>query len=275
MRSIYILKFILSAIGFLTVISNIIESIYIYLFDKPIFVHLYFVKKKLSQQKKAFLVNNITFYNKLDESYKAYYEHRIARFLRTYDFIERDGFKLTSDAKVLLASSYVKLTFGMRRYLTNTFNKIIIYPEAYYSLITKQYHKGEYNPALKLILFSWEDFLLGDMITNDNINLGIHEFTHALTFHGSKSKDASARIFYRSFNSLTAFLNHNDYIEEIKASNYFRAYGFTNKVEFVAVIMEHFFESPNDLKKQFPELFTKVATMLNYNAILNKQLSSD
>ncbi|TCI91489.1 zinc-dependent peptidase [Tenacibaculum sp. M341] len=115
-----------------------------------------------------------------------FFEHRVAKFIRTYDFIPRNNIEITPEMKVLIASSYVKLTFGMRWYLTKTFNKIIIYPEAYYSLITQQYHKGEFNPALKAIIFSWEDFLIGDIIQNDNINLGIHEFTHAMTFHGSK-----------------------------------------------------------------------------------------
>lgn len=273
MKPYYILKIILVLIGFLTPMVNIIESIYVYLFSKPIFIHLYFVKKKLPKQSKLFLEKNIKFYGKLSDTYKSYYEHRLATFIRNYDFIERDGVKITPEMKVLIASSYIKLTFGMRKYLTEIFNKIVIYPNVYYSLMTKQHHKGEFNPGLKTIIFSWEDFLLGDLITNDNINLGIHEFTHALTFHGLKANDASARVFYKTFKEIISFFRDEKNKSNLEKSNYFREYGMTNQMEFVAVIMEHFLESPKELQQQFPELYHKIVTMLNYRSILNQQSS--
>ena len=263
MKHIYIIKHIPIAIGFIGALVNVVESVYVYFFNKPLFVHFYMVKKSLPKNKKEFLENNITFYQKLDNKQKAYFEHRLTNFIRKYDFIERDSFTITPEIKVLIACSYVKLTFGMRKYLTNTFDKIIVYPTSFYSVITKQYHKGEFNPALKTIVFSWEDFLLGDMVLNDNINLGIHEFTHALTFHGRKSKDVSARVFYRLFDEITNFMNNKDNVEKIKSSGYFREYALTNKLEFVAVIMEHFFETPEDLQQQFPVLYKKIKLMLN------------
>ena len=272
MKSYFYIKSITYGLSGLTIFANIIESIYVYVFNRPIFVHMYFIKKKLPRYKKEFL-EHVAFYRKLDPKYQSYFEHRLAKFIRSYEFIERDGFKLTPEAKVLIAASYVKLTFGMRRYSSSTFNKIIIYPSTYYSVITKQYHKGEFNPALKLIIFSWEDFLKGEIITNDNLNLGIHEFTHALTFHGKKSKDKSAKIFYRVFLEIIKFMKNPANSTAILQSNYFRDYANTNALEFLSVIMEHFFETPEDLKKNFPVLYYKIEKMLNYKAILNQQLS--
>jgi len=269
MKSVHIFRFLIYGISFMTFLLNMIEPIYIYFFNKPIFVHLYFVKKRLPKNKKAFLVDNITFYKRLNKKHKSYFEHRLSKFIRTYDFIARDGFQMSPEVKVLIASSYIKLTFGMRRYLTETFDKIIVYPSTYYSQMTEHYHKGEYNPGLKLIIFSWEDFLEGEIITNDNINLGIHEFTHALTFHGSKVSDASARIFYGVFRELAEFLKEEKNVEALKASNYFREYGFTNTLEFVSVVMECFFESPVELYNEFPNLHNKIETMLNYRFITN------
>jgi Mlc titration factor MtfA (ptsG expression regulator) len=267
MKHILIIKYLAILTSFLGAGINIIESIYVYIFNKPVFVHLYLVKKKLPKNKKVFLVENISFYKNLNDKQKDYFEHRLVKFIRNYDFIERDNFQLTPETKVLVASSYIKLTFGMRRYLTTTFDKIVVYPTTFYSVITKQYHKGEFNSAFKTIVFSWEDFLLGDVVLNDNLNLGIHEFTHALTFHGQKSKDVSARIFHKVFKEITAFMDDEKNIDVIKKSNYFREYGLTNKLEFVAVIMEHFFETPYDLQRKFPELYIKIQVMLNYKSI--------
>lgn len=267
MKYIYLIKHTSVAIGAIGGLVNVLESLSVYFFNKPLFVHFYVVKKRLPKSKKEFLEENIRFYKRLNSQQKQYFEHRVTKFIRNYDFIEKEGFKFTPEIKVLIASSYVKLTFGMRRYLTSTFDKIIVYPKAFYSTTTKMYHKGEFNPAYKAIVFSWEDFLLGDVILNDNLNLGIHEFTHALTFHGTKSKDVSARIFYKLFIEITNFMNDNRNIDEIKASGYFREYGFTNKVEFTAVIMEHFFETPEDLKAKFPELYRKIKLMLNFPSL--------
>ena len=269
MKPIYIFKIVTFLIGSLTLLANIIDVVYAYLFSKPVFVHFYPIKKNLSKLQKDFLVKNISFYQKLSKQKQRYFEHRLVMFLRTYDFIAREDFDITPEVKVLIGASYIKLTFGMRRYLTTVFEKIVVYPKTFYSVITEHYHKGEYNPAFKMIIFSWEDFLLGDIIINDNINLGIHEFTHALTFHGKKSNDISASIFFRGFKSVNAFLEKDNNLEKLKQSNYFRAYAFTNKIEFVAVITEHFFESPEELQEHFPELYAKLETMLNYKSILN------
>ena len=272
MKSYFYFKLVVYSVSGLTFVVNTLESLYVFVFNKPIFVHLYFIKKKLPKYKKDFL-QDVSFYRKLTPKYQRYFEHRLVQFMRNYDFIERDGFKLTPETKVLIASSYVKLTFGMRKFTSSTFNKIIVYPSSYYSAITQQYHKGEFNPGLKLVVFSWEDFLLGEIITNDNINLGIHEFTHALTFHGKKSKDKSAKIFYRVFLEIIKFMKNPVNSSAIIESNYFRDYANTNALEFLSVIMEHFFETPVELKQKFPELYFKIERMLNYKAILNQQLS--
>lgn len=272
MKHVYVFKITSSLIGGITLLANIFDIVYAYLFHRPLFVHFYPIKKKLSKQQKEFLKENINFYKKLNEKSKVYFEHRLAVFIRNYSFIGREGFEVTLEKKVLIAASYVKLTFGMRKYKTKVFDKIVLYPGSFYSIIAKQYHKGEYNPAFKMIIFSWEDFLIGDIITNDNLNLGIHEFVHALTFHGEKSKDISASIFYRGYKNLENFVDKEYGLEAVKKSNYFRSYAFTNKMEFVAVIMEHFFESPLELQQQFPKLYARLEKMLNYKLILNQQL---
>ncbi|WGH75171.1 zinc-dependent peptidase [Tenacibaculum tangerinum] len=267
MRPLFLIKYTAVFLSFVGVGINIIESFYVYFFNKPVFVHFYPIKKKLPKNKKVFLAESVAFYQKLTKKQKVYFEHRLAKFIRKYDFIERGNFEITPEMKVLIAASYIKLTFGMRKYLTSTFDKIIIYPTSFYSPITKLYHKGEFNPGLKTIVFSWEDFLLGDIVLNDNVNLGIHEFSHALTFHGRKSKDVSARIYHRLFEEITSFMDNSTNTETIRASGYFRDYALTNKLEFVAVIMEHFFETPEDLQQQFPQLYQKIQLMLNYSVV--------
>ena len=48
-------------------------------------------------------------------------------------------------------------------------------------------------------------------------------------------------------------------------SGFLRDYAYENQFEFVAVLLEYFFESPKEFKTKFPSIFLKVKHMINYN----------
>jgi hypothetical protein len=73
------------------------------------------------------------------------------------------------------------------------FDKIIIYPQPYFSTITQEYHK-ENLTGMKFGVFL-ENFQEGFSNENDNLNLGLHEFSHSLYFHGLKGRDHSSVVF--------------------------------------------------------------------------------
>jgi len=54
--------------------------------------------------------------------------------------------------------------------------------------------------------------------------------------------------------------------EQLMQSHYFRIYAFTNQFEFLAVILENYFETPLEFKTRFPDLYEKVGLMLNQKA---------
>ena len=263
-------------IGFylISVVSFVIwgfDAVYAYIFGKPIFVHSYFRKKTLSLEQKAILEAHVNFYKKLNPEYKNYFEHRLADFINTYQFIGRDSYVITNETKVIIGSVYIMMTFGMRKYLTNVFNKIIVYPSQFHSRAHNRSHKGEFNFRYKAIVFSWEDFVNGIAIENDNLHLGVHEFTHTLSFHGKISKDYSAKVFNKMHREILEYVKTPENAKKIKSSNYFRKYAYTNSLEFMAVMMEYFFESPIEFQERFPELFLKVVKMINYKYSLSLQ----
>jgi Mlc titration factor MtfA (ptsG expression regulator) len=225
------------------------------LYNKPFYVHFYPNKKSLTANQAFILKNQFVFYTTLSDKKKKYFEHRVATFINHFQFIGKNNFVITDEVKVLIAATSVMLTFGMRNYLYKVIDKIIVYPTQYYSTVSDANHKGEFNPRMRAIVFSWDDFLSGFEISNDNFNLGIHEFAHVLHFHGLKSDDASAIIFSRIYTQIQ---------KELINSNYFRIYAYTNHFEFLAVIMEHYFETPQLFQEEFPQLFKKVSIMLNH-----------
>jgi len=247
----------------LIVVFRIVEPLYLLLFKKPIYIHWYLFPKKLKANQLQILESDFSFYNSLSPKKKIYFEHRVKAFVENYQFIGKE-IAISEQMQILIAGTYVMLTFGMRNYLIHLFDKIIIYPRNYFSTVNQHYHKGEFNPRMKAIVFSWEDFVLGHETTNDNINLGLHEFSHVLHFHCLKSNDPSAIVFHDEFNEVVKYYNDPNLNKDLREKGYFRLYAYENQFEFLSVILEHFFETPDVFKKRHPKLYANVKTMINF-----------
>lgn len=260
------LGILLAAVLVSIIIFRIIEPIYLLIFNKPLFLFWYPILQKMDPEDKTILRSQFPFYENLSAKKQSYFEHRVSSFIDHYNFDGKD-IEVTQEMKLIISGTYVMLTFGMRHYLIELFENIIIYPTVYYSTLNRDYHKGEYNPRMKTVVFSWEDFLSGHQ-TKDNINLGLHEFTHILHFHSKRSADPNAVIFFDEFTEIEKYFDNEILSNQLKEKQYFREYAYTNKFEFLAVILEHFFETPEIFKKEFPELFQNVKTMINYRDLV-------
>lgn len=265
-----ILGILFSALAYLLLYYafRMLEMAYVLKHKKPLYNHFYVFLRQLNASQKAILKHHFSFYKNLSEKEKKYFEHRVALFIKDKDFIGRGGCKITDEMKVLISATAVMLTFGFRDFYIGVISKIVVYPNKFYSNTNQTYHRGEFNPKLKTLVLSWEDFKSGFSDENDNLNLGIHEFTHAIHINSIKERDVSSTIFSDSFKELTKLLSLNETLRnELIASEYFRKYAFTNQFEFVAVIIENFIETPKEFKAQFPKIYHKVRQMLNFNVV--------
>lgn len=265
-QAILMVFFVIMMIIILRYLKKMLETAYVMKYMKPWYTHLYFRLRTLSDSEKLILKKHFNFYNKLDPKYKLYFEHRVASFIKDKDFIGRDGCLITDEVKVMISATAVMLTFGFRDYYIGIISKIVIYPKAFFSNTNQALHKGEFNPKLKTLVLSWEDFKIGLDIENDNLNLGIHELTHAIHINSMKERDISSTIFSDSFKELTQLMAEKPELrQKLVTSNYFRKYAFTNQFEFLAVIMETFIETPREFQTYFPEVYSKTKQMLNFN----------
>lgn len=233
---------------------------------RPFYVHRYLYKKKLSNIQKQILIRDVEFFNRLNSAQQRYFEHRVATFIRDKRFYGRKDFPITDEVQVLIASTAVMLTFGFKEYLIELLDNIVVYPSEFYSKINDSYHKGEFNPQFRTLVLSWEHFKEGFDISNDKVNLGIHEFTHAIHLNSLQSESISALIFNDGYEELLGLLSKDENLrKQLVASRYFRDYAYTNQYEFLAVIFETFFEMPQEFQRQFPTIYTKTKQMLNFN----------
>lgn len=239
------------------------ETIYSFFFNRPLFVHFYLRKLKLNADQKRHLKDHF-FYKRLTKKKQAFFDHRVSKFLSNITYISREDVIVDEQLKIEIAIIPVMLTFGMRSWHIDFLNKIVVYPQAFYSTINKNYHKGEFNPGLKTLVLSLEDFKKGNVYPSDGINLGIHEFTHAIHFSANKNRDISSLIFYDTFLKIQDLLREKAYADRLEQSELLRPYAFINDFEFIAVVIEVFIESPRKLQGQFPEIYDRVREMLNF-----------
>ncbi len=201
------------------------------------------------------------YYQKLSPDYKAVFQRRVNSFIQHKSITPRQSFKLTGEMKVQLASAAVQLTLGLETWDLEYFNQIFIYPGEYKNPQTGLLHKGETNLG-GFMCFSWPDFVRGNQTPDDKINLGLHEFGHALRFSGIKGH-ATDYFFDNYFKRWLA----SAYIEFSRMRNgyqsIFRKYGAVNINEFFSVVIETFFETPMEFKAALPELYKHTSILLN------------
>lgn len=231
------------------------------------------VKKLLlpvPQQFKDILQKYFTYYQNLSGENRVKFERKVAQFIYGKQFIPRNIDEVTIEAKVLIAASAVQLTFGLPNTYLSYFNRILVYPNDYYSSITNRYHKGEVNPRFRVIVLSWQSFVNGYIYPNDSKNPGLHEMAHALrleAFIRSEEFPPFEEELLHKFDDFAQRICHDP---EFSVQNFFRPYACTNEHEFFSVAVENFFERSQEFKEQLPELYQIMVKLLNQDPLLLK-----
>lgn len=249
-------------IGLLFFFFRIYENWYADNKDRPLYTNL-FVFRKLTHSQIKILELHFSFYGKLTVKQKKQFQHRVSTFISEKNFVGREGLHVTEKMKTLIAAVGVMLSFGRKNYTYSLIDNILIFPNEFYSNNNEAFHKGEFNPKEKTLVFSWKDFEDGYSIEDDNINLGIHEFMHAMHIEAKVSNDIDASRFLKQFNEILKRLSNEELKKLLDETRFFRDYAFTNQYEFMAVLAEYFMESPAELKSTFPKVYNLVRTSLN------------
>lgn len=259
----------------LFIIFMFVYSLYGYLkYNLPGSSHIknsfsrYFLFINLKPIYKPYLIQYFPVYNLLGDSEKILFERRVQKFINMKTFISRGDLKVTPEMKALIAGAAIQITMGYPDVYFSHFRTIIIYPDKYYSRITKHYHNGEVN-QLGVIVLSWKSFMDGFRDPRDGVNLGYHEMAHALKLENIVE------------NSDYDFFDHNlirDFeregtkeMQKVKdnpeGTSFFCEYSSTNLNEFFAVAIENYIERPKELKDYNAKLYGFLASILNFDIL--------
>ena len=196
-------------------------------------------------------------YPKLTRDYQKEFQWRVFYFLYTtkIEFRQFEEYTQGDRDKIrhLLGSLAAQMTLFLPADCFTLIHTILVYPKAYFSKYSNQYHKGETNPGAGVIVLSWTGISEGIQSSNDGLNLILHEYAHALWIEHQVAR-------YTIFDEVAAERFRKEAMKELadaggKENHFFRDYGLTNLHEFIAVATENFFERPDKLKQNLPRIY--------------------
>ncbi len=213
-----------------------------------------------------FLNHKYSYYTKLPWSLKMKFLRLAKHHYQGFEFVSRDKLKVTRAMKSIICSAAAQLTLFLPKESLNYYTKIILYEDFYSSRITRMWHKGEVNPGMRLLVFSWRGVMEGLKRKTDGVNLLVHEFAHALWLEQKIVDEynvfdpddilAFTQYAHAEMSKLAADENH-----------FFRAYAFENIEEFFAVAAENFFERSSRFKEAQPELYLILVKIFNQDPL--------
>ncbi|NNE75964.1 MAG: hypothetical protein HKN31_02710 [Pricia sp.] len=232
--------------------------------------------KPLSAVEMEFIAQNFPIYGVLPQHLLKKCNERIIWFRSKKKFVFYGKMPKQQELKLLLSASVILMTLGLKNYkMRRSLMRIIVYPSKYYSRIHRRHHLGEYNPGFKTAIFSADSIWEGFEIADDNINLAMHEFAHALTFEMTRKNSWEARKFRVGLKKIKELFLREGYAQKLADSQYFREYGMTNLQEFFSVAVENYVETPSVFLREFPELYGIIKQMLGFDFQISPSTSEE
>ena len=218
----------------------------------------------------SFVIGSLfTYFNDLPIDLKRKFVTRVIQFRNSkkFHFI---GLENNDDTAVLVSSSAIQVTFGLKNYLLSHFNDIYVLADAYHMDDDEELYIGHVAP--EGIYLSWKHFLHGYANKTDNINVAVHEMAHALLYNNFFAQygiDTHFRLNYEKFSNSTGPI-----LADVIANrrSYLRSYAFSNLHEFWAVSVEAFFENPAGLKGNMPDLYNAICRVLNQDPLTHHKI---
>ena len=187
--------------------------------------------------------------------------------LKKFEYIDLEPEEIMP---LLVSAAAVQLTFGLENFLLDYFHTIYI--------LKDKYRYGVYNMPFEGhvseegIYLSWTHFIREYTDYSDGQNVGLHEMAHALTYVNFTVQNGRDNAFYHHFNDFSLVARPIFERMQTGETNVLDSYAATNYQEFWAVCIETFFERSNSFRRQLPELYSALCSLLNQDPLTPEKI---
>ena len=217
---------------------------------------------------KSILDQKVLFYHNLPQDQKVRFERDVSRFIKK---VRITGVNTEVDItdKLLVASSAAIPVFGFPEWDYTFLDEVLLYPGSFdrnfqlnnrNEVITGMVGSGSMEG--KMIL-SKPSLHRGFSNETDKQNVGVHEFIHLLDKEDGHVDGIPATLASKQFSMPWLELIREKTEEIRKGEQDINPYGATHEREFFAVAGEYFFERPQLLQKNHPELYSLLSRAFN------------
>lgn len=218
------------------------------------------------------ILKKIPYYRHLNEEDKSKIERSILVFIYTKEFLGVRT-EVTDEMKVVISFYACLLLLHIdTKNCYDDLKTIVIYPhpviteeiKSYGGIYTQARFMIEGQSTNNAVVISWHEAKSQAYHLRHN-NVIIHEFTHEIDFM-SGLLDGAPPIEQSKYHQWThTLLKEFKKLNKVAMKNrswgkykLLGSYAATNESEFFAVVTERFFESPNSLKHNFPEIYEEL-----------------
>jgi len=215
---------------------------------------------------RSILAQHIQFYQQLDEAGKQVFEQKINTFLNGIT-IEGVGTIVDDTDRVMIASSAVIPIFGFKDWEYRNLTNVILYPDTFDSEFQ---FEGENRSILGMV---GTGYMNGQMILSraaltkgfsrwaGKENTAIHEFVHLLDKSDGATNGVPEYLLAHEYVLPWLKMIHQEIRKIEEGESDINPYAITNEAEFFAVVAEYFFQKPDELKHNHPELYEMLSTI--------------
>ena len=209
------------------------------------------------------------YYRSLNGSGRQRFMRRVLLFMEAKKF-EYIDVEPEESMPLLISAAAVQLTFGLEHYRLDYFRTIHILKDKYrYGVYSTPF---EGHISVDGIYLSWTHFVREFTDYSDGQNVGLHEMAHALTYVNFTVHDGRDESFHDHFTEFSAVAR--PIFERMQAgeATLLDPYAATNYQEFWAVCIETFFERSTSFRRQLPELYSALCTLLNQDPLTSNKV---
>jgi MtfA peptidase len=214
----------------------------------------------LPENYRELLNDYVKFYRQLDEQEKERFEKRIEQFLSAVQITGVNAIVEDID-RLLIAAGAIIPVYAIPDWQYINLHEVLLYPGAF----NKDFDQaGSDRPIAGMvgtgamqhvmIITKWQ-LRQGFINNHDAHNTAIHEFVHLIDKMDGTMDGVPEIILARKYVAGWKHIMDSTIWQMKNDGSDIDMYGATNPTEFFAVISEYFFEQPDLLKANHPELY--------------------
>lgn len=206
------------------------------------------------------ILNEVPFYVELAPDERQRFESRVRNFVWEKVWVEAGGMRIDDRVKLFIASAATRIALELPESVYDRLSEVVVYPSHYHHPDRDAVIFGEAHDW-GVVVLSWEAVQQGIANPHDGHDTAAHEFAHVLD-RGSGRFDGTPNLHARGDYRIWGLVLSHHFAELRRGTRKTRRllgdYAATNEAEFFAVATETYFEQPEKMQREAPDLFEEL-----------------